>query len=275
MANKNNKGNHGKSPRATNSKKENKAENHPEEEIAALDSILKNLSDLGLGSEAEIKPETSSFGTILNHLVNIVVILRKEISEIKQQKQEEQEIRNQLRKCEDDLDETKQRQLKGNLILSCQKPKPGIQSIIKTDEQLGSSSISAHCIELVKQKYNVEVPEVDIQACHRLPNGSVLLKIWQRGPTSAWNRLLAGIKTGGNKEFKLFINFQMTARRSSLIYEIRQLKKQGNLYKHGSDENGNIWIQTKESEPKKRLTQHYRQGDFHPTVTKDELLKLL
>ena len=33
------------------------------------------------------------------HLLEIVVILRKEISELKQQKQEEQEIKNQLRKC--------------------------------------------------------------------------------------------------------------------------------------------------------------------------------
>ena len=94
---------------------------------------------------------------------------------------------------------------------------------------------------------NVELPEGDIQACHRLPNGSVLLKIWH----SAWNRLLDGIKTGGNKEFKLFLNFQMAARRSSLLYELRQLKKQGNLYKFGSDENGNIWIQAKESDQKK------------------------
>ena len=98
--------------------------------------------------------------------------------------------------------------------------------VSSNDIIIGSSSISAHCIELVKQKYKVEIPEGDIQAYHRLPNGSVLLKIWQRGPTSAWNRLLFGIKTGGNKEFKLFINFQMTTRRSSLVYEIRQQKKQ-------------------------------------------------
>ena len=119
--------NHEKPPRATNSKENNKSENHPEIEISALDSILKNLSDLGIGSETDIQ--------------------------LKQLKQEEKEIKNQLRKCEDDLDESKQRQLKGNLILSCQKPKPGSPSIIKSDEQLGSSSISAHCIELVKQKY--------------------------------------------------------------------------------------------------------------------------
>ena len=86
---------------------------------------------------------------------------------------------------------------------------------------------------------------------------------------------MSGIKTGGNKEFKLFINFQMTTRRSSLMYEIRQLKKQGNLFKHGSDENGNIWIQAKESDPKRKVTQHYRQGEIYPTVTKDELMKLL
>ena len=51
------KANHGKTPMVTNSKNE----------IAALDSILKNLYDLGLGSEAEITPESSNFGTILNH----------------------------------------------------------------------------------------------------------------------------------------------------------------------------------------------------------------
>ena len=42
-----------------------------------------------------------------------------------------------------------------------------------------------------------------------------------------------------------FLNFQMMAR-SSLLYKLRQLKKQGNLYKFGSDENGNIWIQANE-----------------------------
>ena len=91
------KANHGKTPMATNSKNE----------IAALDSILKNLSDLGLGSEAEITPESSNFGTILNHLIEIEVILRKEISELKQQKQEEIK-KTQLRQCK----ETMQRQLK-------------------------------------------------------------------------------------------------------------------------------------------------------------------
>ena len=61
-----------------------------------MDSILKNLSNLGLGSETEKTPEISSFGTILNHLVEIVVILRKQILEIKEQKQEEQEIKMSL-----------------------------------------------------------------------------------------------------------------------------------------------------------------------------------
>ena len=89
-----NRANHEKPPRAT--KKDNKSENHPEEEIDALDSILKNLSDLGLGSETEIKPETSRFGKIINHLVEIVVLLRKKILEIKEQKQEEQEIKISL-----------------------------------------------------------------------------------------------------------------------------------------------------------------------------------
>jgi len=62
---------------------------------------------------------------ILNLLVEIVVILRKEISELKHETAEARRAGEiQLRKCKDDLDETKQRQLKGNLILSCLKPNP-------------------------------------------------------------------------------------------------------------------------------------------------------
>ena len=44
------KANHGKPPMDTNSKNKNKSE----EEVTALDSILNDLSDLGLGSEADI-----------------------------------------------------------------------------------------------------------------------------------------------------------------------------------------------------------------------------
>ena len=44
------KANHGKPPMATNSKNKNKSE----EEVTALDFILNDLSDLGLGSEGDI-----------------------------------------------------------------------------------------------------------------------------------------------------------------------------------------------------------------------------
>ena len=41
----------------------------------------------------KILSKSSNFDTILNHLLEIVVIMRKEISELKQQKQEEKEIK--------------------------------------------------------------------------------------------------------------------------------------------------------------------------------------
>ena len=52
-----------------------------------------HFPELGLGSETDVKPKSSNFDTILNHLLELVVIMRKEISELKQQKQEEKEIK--------------------------------------------------------------------------------------------------------------------------------------------------------------------------------------
>ena len=67
----------------------------------------------GLGFETEIKLKTSSFGNSKPFSWNCGYT-------------EKGDIRAQTwnSRSKDDLDETKQRQLKGNLILSCLKPTP-------------------------------------------------------------------------------------------------------------------------------------------------------
>ena len=87
--------------------------------------------------------------------------------------------------------------------------------------------------------------------------------------TFGWNQDWR--KQGIQAVFKLPDDYQ----KSALLFKLRLLKKQGNLYKHGSDKIGNIWIKAKERDLKKRVIQHYRQGEIYPTVTKDELMKLL
>ena len=83
---------------------------------------------------------------------------------------------------EDEMDECRQRSLKGNLIITS-VPNNTRQkvSLLKTDEQLreDGESLTEHILELARKKYDVHINDNEIQACHRLPNGRVILRLWK------------------------------------------------------------------------------------------------
>ena len=85
--------------------------------------------------------------------------------------------------------------------------------------------------QLIKTKYNVVVPENDIQACHYLPNNTILVRFWNRKEGSPWDHLTTEIKKGGKKEVGLYANFQLTNKRNSLMYHLRSMKKEGKISK--------------------------------------------
>ena len=154
---------------------------------------------------------------------------------------------------EDELDECRQRALKGNLIVSSLAiPGRNKVSLLKTEQQLSQDkqTITEHIIELVKEKLDVPLSPEDIQACHRLPNNSVLLRIWNRKEGSSWSRIVDGIKSGKNSEMNVFFNFHLTRRRSSILYQMRQMKKSGKIAKFFSDEKGQLTVMVKKKEDK-------------------------
>ena len=178
---------------------------------------------------------------------------------------------DRLREVEDELDEVKQRSMKGNLILtSPSNAQFNTTTLIKSDAELHASNNSfvGHIVELIRQKYGVTVPEHDIQACHRLPNGSIIIRIWNRRPGSAWDALLTAIKTGaGNRSLNVYLNFHLTHRRNKLMYELRQLKKKKMIAKFYSDENGCLSYKTFNSDQKRKITFHRTNVDSAPMLT--------
>ena len=78
-----------------------------------------------------------------------------------------------IRTLEDKLD--KQRDLKGNLVISSKANKYN-QSVIKSEQELCFPLVD-HVRNLLEEKYGIDVPEDNIQACQRLPNGSIILRI--------------------------------------------------------------------------------------------------
>jgi len=245
-----------------------------------LDNLFKSLNNLRstLGLEPEV-PEGAGqdIRGVLGKLITTVQSINDKLSKtMRVQEEQERRMRNQ----EDETDEIRQRSLKGNIIVSSIPNKAkGKVSLLKTDDQLKAEGMTmhAHIIDLVHDKFGVVLPESDIQACHRLPKGSVVLRIWNRKEGSAWESLVSKIKSPENSEFNVYFNFHLTSKRSNLLYECRMLKKSGKIDRFYSDENGSIKMKVKASSKDKiKITYTSNSAkDMPVTFNVDELLKLV
>ena len=234
----------------------------------------------------EINP--TNINSVLNHILKVVHMLTKNVTSLKEEAAAREggdggvspQMEERVRIQEDEVDECRQRGLKGNLILSSPTNwTTNKVTVIKTDDQLkqDKETLTSHILGLVNTKYGVNVPEGDVQALHRLPNGTVILRIWNRRPGSAWDRLLYAIKTGKNVGFHFFANFHLTRRRNGLLYEIRQLKKAGRIHKFYTDENGKISFRTKDKGDKHQVTYFSKDKHSLPITmkTKQDIVELL
>ena len=114
------------------------------------------------------------------------------------------------------------------------------------------------CARLIKLKTGIDVPLDDIVACHPLSkrgsDSSYIVRIANRRSDSAWAILAAGMLTGRNGVTKsnftqdnIFINFQLTKKRSELVKVARQAKVDKKIKKYGVDQNGRLTIKVKPS----------------------------
>ena len=112
-----------------------------------------------------------------------------------------------------------------------------------------------------------------MQALHRLPNGSVIVRFWNRRPGSTWCKIVDGIKSGKNKDLNFYANFHLTRKRNGILYEVRQLKKAGKISKFFTDKNGQISLKIGENGAKIKVTYDAKRKDEAPkTLTKEEIL---
>ena len=189
-------------------------------------------------------------------------------------KQRIAELEERVQSQSVESDEIKQRSMKGNLILSSPPSQDKIR-ILKTKDELDNENISLldHISQLIKQKYDVDLPEKDVQACHHLPNKTVILRIWNRRPGSAWSLLIDKIKRGGDKKVNFFANFQLTPQRNAISFHLRSLKKSGKISKLYTTENGAISFKRKETDSDKIKVTYFtlKKGDLPQTLTIQEI----
>ena len=244
--------------------------------VATIENATRAFAELqGPGNkkkkDADLTSVVSSLLTLVSELFNSIRSLSVNATE-----QPISHTKQQIRSLEDEADENKQRSMRGNFVVTSQE-RDGKVCLIKTDKQLEEERMPLvnHVIELVKDKFDIDLPIQDIESCHRLQNKGIILRIWNKRPGSPCSEIVTAIKTGKNAEMNVYLNFQLTKRRNALLYEVRRLRRAGKIHKYFVNENGSMSIIVKEGEPKKRITYMETRNETVCTLKSNELPNLI
>jgi hypothetical protein len=243
--------------------------------------VAKALEKKGKGkakTDPELDPKT------LLSILNSVLVTVTEITKIIQKGEnlcpQVSSIQASTRHLEDQADDHEQKNLKGKIII-CSRSDNADESHILPKEELETAgfTIKQHAAAITKEKLGVELKEEDILRAYHLPNGNLSIHLDPiYSDNSALTKVTEAIKspTQHNKKMNTFFNFQLTRRRSQLLYEVRQLKKQGKIARYWTDSDGSITIKQEEGEGgrKEKITSFKEGKSFNShlaTITVTEL----
>ena len=147
-----------------------------------------------------------------------------------------------------DIDETRQRGMKGNLILSTRFT----TKHLLTQKNLAghTETPSAMCKRLIQEKTGVDLPLADILACHSVGKSSYIVKILNWKKDSAWESICTAMATGKNQTSQnmmvnndIFLSFQLTSRRQVLLRNVVKARKEKNknVKNYKVNQNGRIF----------------------------------
>ena len=221
-------------------KAEAKAEKAEQEAATIKDDIKGQVSEM-------------SGSTILGIVDEETKEMKEEVKEMKA-KVESLTLQNQ--KLTEEVDEARQREMKGNILLSSPN-KPDFPTLMVARRSPDGSVLenaSEMCRRLIKEKTGVQILESDVTACHRLKDEtSYILRVQNRLEGSAWETLSAGMITGKKepkrgrdspnfKKSNLYLNFQLTTSRSALVKQAKLARQKQKLFKYSVNENGRITV---------------------------------
>ena len=167
-------------------------------------------------------------------------------------------IKTKNEALEKELDECRQRGMKGNIILSSPDHGRAVNMLKHTNIQVNDTIRLEHdhemCIRVIREKTGVQLHTSDVIACHALPtkgnNTSFILRVGNMRQGSNWETLAAGMLTGKNKEtgryfnkdYNLYLSFQLTNKRSTLLKAVKEKRKVKVVERYGVDQNGKVTI---------------------------------
>ena len=226
--------------------------------MADLANVYVNLQAV-MDAFADPKKNKHTVGTLTTTLDSLQKGVKDLADFVAKMSVEKGVSEKRTRELEDEVDDYKQKHLAGKFIITCDRKKT---SKVKTQEELakdgGDKALPAHIVDLAKTKYDADIKVEDIASCHYLPKGGIFFSLWNQKPGSPSSGLTEAIKASKDKTKNIFINFMMTRRRSSLLFEVRQLKKQKKIARYYSDEKGAISIKVKDDDKNIKLSSFYQ-----------------
>ena len=166
-------------------------------------------------------------------------------------KHEIEALKEENEKLKIELDETRQRGMKGNIIVSCPVRNGVTKAVHRVNTNENGAAIketdTEMVLRLIEEKSNIKIPVNDVVACHTIGNAdkhTYVIRIFNRRPGSAWEALTAAMMKSSNmdKQVPVFINFQLTDKRAALAKAVRMAKSEGKLAGYSVDQNGKIKI---------------------------------
>ena len=259
-------------------------------ELSKVNKELDKTKDAGGKKRGAKELETGGLNNILDALARSMDLVKGMLEKGAEDNcPRVKALEEKTRALEDKSDQLHQRSLKGKFLISSLKEK----NIIASEEKLKQEGKTTprYVTELVFNKLGVAVKEEEIIACHHTSTGLIIFRLGDFKPGSSYNKIVTAIKSGAGKDVKdLFINFALTPRRASLLYEARQLKKSKKITKFLTDSDGSITV-VKSDGSKLKLTNNggeaigannggdrsgakegpRRNGGFGKTLTNEEL----
>ena len=203
-----------------------------------------------------------------NALEQLIAFVGKEDNFCPKIKEQEKRTRH----LEDQTDDLHQKSLIGSFVITS-KSNDDVESLITPEKELKEPLVS-HVQTLCLTKLNVTLPEEEIRSCHYLPDGSIKLSLANLSLNSAFSKMITEIKNPGTerKKTNLYFNFMLTRRRNGLLYEVRKLKRSGDIFKFWTDYDGTITVKKDALSPKLRLTAiTSKRDEFMRTYTSKEV----
>ena len=150
-----------------------------------------------------------------------------------------------------EVDETRQRGMKGNIIVSCparnNKETLAVPQEVKEGEKKRLESETEMVLRLIEDKTGVTIPLKDVVACHPMglrEKNTFVVRIINRKPGSAWEGLVECMMKASlmDKTVSVYLNFQMTNRRAALAKAVRVAKTESKIAGYSVDQNGRVKI---------------------------------